>query len=294
MGTVPFYVKAESKSAYIGWIDGGSYTESFSTGDVLGGDNFKTHGSILITPNGFPSCAIINSVGLHYSAYSKPYSSSTHALRLQATYVESYSIHSDKTYSYSNAHGKTDLIIGKKIAGSNNQSEIIDLGSWTASELLSGVRINLGMNEYNSFASKFTVSDIYLIIDYTIPSYYLDLNGMLDGVSSGGISPYGTADVYINGALVSSGCGDFWQSYEYGTTYEIKNIKANNGYQYDGIYSGSLSGTITATTSVVLRFSTVATPPEFTSASLTYAGSQVSQTNKVPAGESCILSVGVT
>lgn len=38
----------------------------------------------------------------------------------------------------------------------------------------------------------------------------------------------------------------------------------------------------------------VDTPPEFTSASLIYADSQVSQNNKVPAGESCILSVGVT
>ena len=38
----------------------------------------------------------------------------------------------------------------------------------------------------------------------------------------------------------------------------------------------------------------VDTPPEFTSASLRYAGAQVSAENKVPAGESCILSVGVT
>lgn len=127
-----------------------------------------------------------------------------------------------------------------------------------------------------------------------IPTYYLDLNGMLDGASSGGISPYGTADVYINGVLTSNDCVDFWMAYPAGTTYEIKDIKANDGYQYDGVYSGTLSGTITATTSVVLSFSTVVKPPEFTSASLTYAGSQVSQNNKVPAGESCILSVGVT
>lgn len=38
----------------------------------------------------------------------------------------------------------------------------------------------------------------------------------------------------------------------------------------------------------------VDTPPEFTSESLTYAGAQVSAENKVPAGESCILSVGVS
>ena len=108
--------------------------------------------------------------------------------------------------------------------------------------------------------------DVTYTAQWQKQSYYIDLNGMLDGVSSGGISPYGTADVYINGSLVSSGCGDFWQSYEYGTTYEIKNIKANNGYQYDGIYSGSLSGTITATTSVVLSFSTKETIKTFADA----------------------------
>ncbi|MGN1195835.1 MAG: hypothetical protein ACI4SB_10160, partial [Acutalibacteraceae bacterium] len=137
-----------------------------------------------------------------------------------------------------------------------------------------------------------TEATTYTAIFEQIQTYYLDLNGMLDGVSSGGISPYGTADIYINGSLVSIGCGDFWQSYEYGTTYEIKNIKANDGYQYNGVYSGLLSGMITETTNIVLSFSTVK-PPEFTSASLIYADSQVSQNNKVPTGEHCILSVGV-
>lgn len=92
-------------------------------------------------------------------------------------------------------------------------------------------------------------------------TYYLDLNGMLDGVSSGSLSnedgiPYGTADIYINGSLVSQSVGDYYAAHDSGSTYEIKNIKANDGYRYDGVYSGSLSGTLTAATQVVLSFST--------------------------------------
>lgn len=92
-------------------------------------------------------------------------------------------------------------------------------------------------------------------------TYYLDLNGMLDGVSSGSLSnedgiPYGTADIYINGSLVSQSVDDYYAAHDSGSTYEIKNIKANDGYRYDGVYSGSLSGTLTTATQVVLSFST--------------------------------------
>lgn len=38
------------------------------------------------------------------------------------------------------------------------------------------------------------------------------------------------------------------------STYQISNIAANNGYAYDSVYSGSLTGTITANTTVTLKF----------------------------------------
>ena len=85
-------------------------------------------------------------------------------------------------------------------------------------------------------------------------TYYLDLNGLLDGSSSGSISPYGTADVYIKGSLAAKGVSDYYTAHPEGTTYEIKNIKANTGYKYNG--NASYSGTLTADTSVVLSFST--------------------------------------
>lgn len=107
---------------------------------------------------------------------------------------------------------------------------------------------------FNVYYCQCQVFDTYVTIDYTLPTYYLDLNGILDGSSSGGISPYGTADVYIKGSLVAQGVSDYYTAHPKGTTYEIKNIKANTGYKYNG--NASYSGTLTADASVVLSFST--------------------------------------
>ena len=100
-------------------------------------------------------------------------------------------------------------------------------------------------------------SSITLYAQWQLNSYYLDLNGWLDGASSGGISPYGTADVYIGGQRVSDDAYDYYTQHPYGTTYSFSDIKANYGYRYNGVHSGSLSGTITGTTSVILDFETL-------------------------------------
>ena len=95
-----------------------------------------------------------------------------------------------------------------------------------------------------------------LYASWTINKYYLDLNGTLDGTSSSSIANYGTVDIYINGTLVGNDVTDFYQQYNYGTKYEIKDIKANTGKTYGGVVSGSLSGTIGAgNVSVNLKFS---------------------------------------
>ena len=76
----------------------------------------------------------------------------------------------------------------------------------------------------------------------------LDLNGLLDGEQIGGLSDYGTCDVYINGSLAAdrTNTTDYVDSLPAGTTYSITNIKANEGFSYDGLAPGSapLSGTI--------------------------------------------------
>lgn len=117
-----------------------------------------------------------------------------------------------------------------------------------------GVQLGSGTVGQNSFH---VCGDNYTVhVHYYPYYYYLDLNGMLDGVSSGGISGFGTADVYINGSLVDNDVSDYYAQHPYGSTYQISDIRATTGHTYNGVYSGSLSGTINGNKSVVLSFST--------------------------------------
>lgn len=88
-------------------------------------------------------------------------------------------------------------------------------------------------------------------------SYHLDVNGLLDGNGVGNIEGYGTCDVYIGGNKTASNVTDFYQAFQYGSSYEIKNIVATTGHTYQGVSSGSLTGTIGAGNVVVqLKFKT--------------------------------------
>ena len=92
---------------------------------------------------------------------------------------------------------------------------------------------------------------------WTINSYYLDVNGLLDGTASGDTSGYGTFDVYVGGTAKATSATDFYQKINYNTTYEIKNIKATTGHTYNGVSSGSLTGTMgTSNVAVQLKFTT--------------------------------------
>lgn len=91
---------------------------------------------------------------------------------------------------------------------------------------------------------------------YTVPGYHLDVNGLLDGSEVGNTAGYGTFNVAINGSTVSSNVTDFYTAYTPGTTYSISNIKATTGHTYNGVSSGSLSGTLNSAASVVLKFTT--------------------------------------
>ena len=75
-------------------------------------------------------------------------------------------------------------------------------------------------------------------------SYYLDLAGLLDGVNSSTLGKCGTCDVYVGGTLVANDVTDFYQKVYQTKTWSISDIKANPGYTYNGVSSGSLSGTM--------------------------------------------------
>ena len=91
---------------------------------------------------------------------------------------------------------------------------------------------------------------------WTVNNYYLDLNGNCDGNGASSINGYGTANVVINGVTDETGVTDYYKQWPYGTQYTINNIKATTGHTYNGVASGSASGTITAATTVSLKFTT--------------------------------------
>lgn len=98
---------------------------------------------------------------------------------------------------------------------------------------------------------------VNLYAQWTINSYYLDLNGLLDGTASGGLSPHGYATVTVGGSVKGTAISDYYTQHPYNTSYSITNIGANWGYQYNGVSSGNLSGNIGAgTTAVQLNFTT--------------------------------------
>ena len=98
---------------------------------------------------------------------------------------------------------------------------------------------------------------VTLYAQWTKNSYYLDLNGWLDGKSTGNITGYGTADIYVDGVQKANDVTDFYQKIPYGSRYEIKDIKVVTGHTYVGVHSGSITGTIgTSNVGVVLEFKT--------------------------------------
>ena len=84
------------------------------------------------------------------------------------------------------------------------------------------IRANIGGTNYNV---NLTVNNNY---------YYIDLNGTLDGTSSGNISGYGKANVVVNGSTVGSSVTDYYTSHPSGSTYSITNAGADSGRAYIG------------------------------------------------------------
>ena len=124
--------------------------------------------------------------------------------------------------------------------------------SWNTQANGSGTKYTLNLGQTDK-----QLSNVTLYAQWTPNSYYLDLNGYLDGTSSGNITGYGTADVYVNEKLVADDVSDYCSQIPYGSTYEIKDIKTKVGHVYNGAHSGKLSGTMGAgRVSVELSFST--------------------------------------
>jgi hypothetical protein len=88
----------------------------------------------------------------------------------------------------------------------------------------------------------------------TATNAFLEINWLIDGQNLSGAQNAGTVDVYINGAMVANDVNYFSAVLSAGSYYEIKDIKALNGYSYYGIASGSTMGTANGNASVRLIF----------------------------------------
>jgi uncharacterized repeat protein (TIGR02543 family) len=110
---------------------------------------------------------------------------------------------------------------------------------------------------YKAGASYTGNAALNLYAVWKVNTYTLSVDGLLDNESATNINGYGTFDIYLNGSLASGNSPDFYQKVDYGTKYEIKNIKATAGHTYKGVHYGSLSGTVgTSGATIILAFTT--------------------------------------
>ncbi|MBQ3329102.1 MAG: S8 family serine peptidase [Eggerthellaceae bacterium] len=86
-------------------------------------------------------------------------------------------------------------------------------------------------------------------------SYYLDVNGMLDGQADGGCGSMGTFDFNVNGSNVANDVADYYQTSLAGSTWSITDIKAKPGYTYEGAAEGATSGTLGTASAQAARLS---------------------------------------
>lgn len=75
-------------------------------------------------------------------------------------------------------------------------------------------------------------------------SYYLDVNGMLDGVATGDCGGYGTFGFIVNGSTRAEGAADYYQTALAGSSWRIIDVRAKPGYTFDGAAEGAMSGTL--------------------------------------------------
>lgn len=112
---------------------------------------------------------------------------------------------------------------------------------------------------YSGSASGSMCGNRSVYLKFDAPTYYLDINGELDGTWQGNLDGLGSCDVYVNGTCVGDDITDFRTQYPAGTKWEIRDIKTASGKKYRGITPG-LSGTIgSSTASVVLQYTSGST-----------------------------------
>ena len=130
-------------------------------------------------------------------------------------------------------------------------------------------------NEINAQTCYYVISNLSITLNYDEITYTIKTE----------VSPESSGTVTGADAGV----------YSYGASVELQ-ATPNSGYKFlkwnDGVTTASRTVTVTENATYSAIFEKI--PPKFTSADMKYLDKQISNTNKVIAGESFVISVGVT
>lgn len=135
------------------------------------------------------------------------------------------SIQSKNGYKLKDKNGELPYNIDKKSFSIDN--------SRSASDIPLNEEFNIASKTNTKVSGYYTDS---LTFDITSESYKyrLDVNGNLDdnGIGDGRLDDFGRFDVYLNGKLAVENAEDYCVCLPYGTVWELKNIRALDGYRY--------------------------------------------------------------
>ena len=145
------------------------------------------------------------------------------------SYAGTYICTSRTTLNIRGGHSASGSVLGSIPSGAEVYVSKAD-GSWA----------HVSYNGIDGFASM-------QYLERKVNNYPLDLNGLLDDRFSGSLEEYGTADVYINGALVADDVSDYYEVLPEGTYFEFTDFKARDGYMYTG-FDGTIKGQISSGT----------------------------------------------
>lgn len=165
-----------------------------------------------------------------------------------------------------NPYNKFDVAITSKNdfnlkCGTDSFAYTLDKDSFSYSTITDSTSfdetLKLSTQGKKKYAGRYSDQLVFSFTDTT--RNFLDINGWLDGseFDDGDMSSIATCDIYINGVQVADDVSDWWNEYDEGTTYEVKDIKVkSDDYSYTGLQSGSLTGTVSGRTNVNLNFVT--------------------------------------
>lgn len=135
------------------------------------------------------------------------------------------SIQSKNGYKLKNKSKELPYSIDKKSFSFDNSKSASDLNINEVFNISSATNTNFSGNYEDNLTFNITGNEY---------KYRLDINGNLDanGIGDGRLDNFGRFDVYLNGKLAVENAEDYCVCLPYGTVWELKNIRALDGYRY--------------------------------------------------------------